>query len=118
MKLIMEQISGSNIIGGLPSCHCFTRPEFHKTSSLMPSKGKLPVTHEVVVGFDDEAKTVVDRLIRGSEQLEVVPIVGMPGLGETTFAKKVFNNPSVLHHFDIHFWCSVSQVYNKKNVLL
>ncbi|KAL3533140.1 hypothetical protein ACH5RR_006661 [Cinchona calisaya] len=84
----------------------------------MKSKDKISLTHEVVVGLVDEAEKLIDRLIRGSSNLEIIPIIGMPGLGKTTLAKKLYRNPSVLHPFHIHFWCSVSHVYNKKNLLL
>lgn len=42
------------------------------------------VEEDDVVGFDDEAQTVIDRLLGGSDDLEVIPVVGMPGLGKTS----------------------------------
>ncbi|KAL3509033.1 hypothetical protein ACH5RR_028434 [Cinchona calisaya] len=101
-------------MGNLPSNQIFEGQVVSKTSSLMPSKRKITTIHEVIVELKDEAKKVTDRLIGGSKNLEIIPIVAMPGLGKTTLAKKVYNNPSILHHFDIRLWNTVFQVYNKK----
>ncbi|KAL3509001.1 hypothetical protein ACH5RR_028402 [Cinchona calisaya] len=118
IKLIKTQIIGSSITESLPSYQMFKGQEVHKISSLMPSKGTIPITHELGVELEDEADKVIDRLVIGSKNLEIIPIVGMPGLGKTTLAKSVYNHPSILHHFHIHLWCSVSQVYNTKKLLL
>ncbi|CAA2974782.1 late blight resistance homolog R1A-3 [Olea europaea subsp. europaea] len=42
----------------------------------------------------------------------------MPGLGKTTLANKLFNDPSIVYYFDKCAWCVVSQTYKKKNVLI
>lgn len=73
---------------------------------------------EIVVGFEDEAETIINRLTTGSIELEIVPIVGMPGRGKTTLAKKVYNSPSVRCTFHTYAWCSVTQVYAGKRLLL
>ncbi|KAL3509036.1 hypothetical protein ACH5RR_028437 [Cinchona calisaya] len=118
IKLIKTQIINLSITKSPPSYQIYEGQEVGKTSSLMPSKGKNPINHEVVVELEDETEKVIDRLVGGSENLEIIPIVGMAGLGKTTLAKKVYNNRSILHHFHIRLWCSVSQLYNKKKLLL
>ncbi|CDP21055.1 unnamed protein product [Coffea canephora] len=80
IKHFKDQISGSIIIESLPSFHSLRAPEVSKTSSYILSKGKMPIAHEVMVGLDDEAAKVIERLIWGPEQVEIVPIVGMTGL--------------------------------------
>ncbi|XP_027166156.1 putative late blight resistance protein homolog R1B-17 [Coffea eugenioides] len=118
IKRFKDQISGSSVIESIPSFHSLRAPEVSKTSSRMLSKGKMPIAHEVMVGFDDELAKVIERLIWGPEQVEIVPIVGMAGLGKTTLANKVYNDSSVICNFHIRLWCTVSQAYNMKNVLL
>ncbi|KAH0678281.1 hypothetical protein KY284_019366 [Solanum tuberosum] len=41
----------------------------------------------------------------------------MPGLGKTTLANKVYKNTFVATHFNVCAKCTVSQKYNKSNVL-
>ncbi|XP_027166577.1 putative late blight resistance protein homolog R1B-14 [Coffea eugenioides] len=52
-----------------------------------------------------------------SKQLEVVAIHGMLGLGKTTLAKKVLNDPRIEYHFFTRIFVPVSNVYNKQEVL-
>ncbi|CAI9111894.1 OLC1v1012230C1 [Oldenlandia corymbosa var. corymbosa] len=85
---------------------------------MAPAVGKIPDSHERVVGLDDEAKIIIDRLARGTKQLDVVSIVGMAGLGKTSLAKKVYHHPHISRHFQVRSWLTVSQEYNTKSLLI
>ncbi|CAL5427992.1 unnamed protein product [Camellia sinensis] len=84
----------------------------------LPAKKAPVVEEENVVGFDTEAKTLVDRLNGGKEELVVVSVIGMGGLGKTTLAKKVFTDPAIEFEFYIRAWIYISQEYNRKEVFL
>lgn len=71
-----------------------------------------------VVGFEDEAKKVIELLTGESEQLEVISIIGMLGLGKTTLAKKVLNDPKIEYEFYTRVFVNVSQEYERKEVFL
>nr|XP_027076896.1 late blight resistance protein R1-A-like [Coffea arabica] len=86
------------------------RKSFH-----IESKRSTPVLNEVL---DDEVKTIIDRLTRGSKLLDLVSIVGMAGLGKTTLANRVYNDPLISSHFHILAWCTVYQVYSIQDLLL
>ncbi|XP_004239469.2 putative late blight resistance protein homolog R1B-16 [Solanum lycopersicum] len=73
---------------------------------------------EEMVGFQDVMYTLRGKLIRGSSKLDVISIVGMPGLGKTTIANKLFFDQLVVSHFDVRAQCCVSQVYTRKDLLL
>ncbi|XP_027151248.1 putative late blight resistance protein homolog R1B-23 isoform X1 [Coffea eugenioides] len=88
------------------------------TSGSLISPAIVPNVDEVVIDLDDQAELIMDRLTRGTLQQQVVSIVGMPGLGKTTLAKKVYNDPSITYHFHIRAWCYISQVYRKRELLL
>ncbi|XP_027178107.1 putative late blight resistance protein homolog R1A-3 [Coffea eugenioides] len=90
----------------------------NKTSIHIPSQFTVAMHDEDLVGLDDAVETITHRLTRGSKQLDVVPIVGMPGLGKTTLANKVYTASSVRSHFHVHGWCRVSQMCNKHNLLV
>ncbi|KAM3323047.1 putative late blight resistance protein R1A-10 [Capsicum chacoense] len=76
------------------------------------------VEEDDVVGFDEEAQKVIDRLLEGSDDLEVVPVVGMPGLGKTTLANKIFKHPKIEYEFFTRLWLYISQSYKVKELYL
>lgn len=89
--------------------YCIIPPRVSRTTSM---------TREEMVGFQEVMDTLKRQLIRGSSHLDVISIVGMPGLGKTTLANKLFFDQSVVTHFNVHAQCCVSQVYTRKDLLL
>lgn len=73
---------------------------------------------EDMVGFNDQAEIVIERLTTGPKDLDIVTIFGMPGLGKTTLAKKVYEHPSVTKHFHVRSWYCISQMYDIRELLL
>ncbi|KAK6787306.1 hypothetical protein RDI58_015831 [Solanum bulbocastanum] len=61
-----------------------------------------------VVGFEKDAEIIMMKLIRGTEERDVISIFRMPGLGKTTLESKVYNNPSIVNYFDVKAWCITS----------
>lgn len=86
-------------------------------SDIKSSQNDTPVNNEMV-GFKDQSEMIKNQLLRGSKQLDVVSIIGMPGLGKTTLAKNVYDDPAISFHFHVRSWCCVSQVYGKRRLLL
>ncbi|XP_060194812.1 putative late blight resistance protein homolog R1B-17 isoform X2 [Lycium barbarum] len=77
----------------------------------------FPSIDEEVVGFEKDAESIIQQLTGGTKGLDVISIFGMPGLGKTTLARKVYNNHSIVNHFDVKIWCAVSQAYNRRMLL-
>ncbi|KAK1309921.1 Disease resistance protein RPP13 [Acorus calamus] len=72
------------------------------------------IDDDEIVGFDDDARRVVRQLTALGDELRVVTIVGMGGLGKTTLAKKVYN---VQMGFECVAWISVGQNCQEVNLL-
>ncbi|KAM3359131.1 hypothetical protein P3S68_022064 [Capsicum galapagoense] len=91
-------------------------------SMVEPSK-RQPIQHsdlmydEEIVGFHNDMKRIIQHLIQGANELDVVPIVGMGGQGKTTCARKVYNSDAIVSHFDVRAWCIISQTYNRRELL-
>ncbi|XP_042495167.1 putative disease resistance protein RGA3 [Macadamia integrifolia] len=73
---------------------------------------------EVFGRIDDKSK-LVDMLVNSSNDqiISVIPIVGMGGIGKTTFAQLVFNDPLIVKSFDLRTWVCVSEEFEVKRLL-
>ncbi|XP_010511059.1 PREDICTED: probable disease resistance protein RF45 [Camelina sativa] len=67
------------------------------------------------MAMEENVKTLVGHLVE-EDNVQVVSITGMGGLGKTTLARQVFNHEDVQRHFDGLAWVCVSQDFTRKNV--
>uniref|UniRef100_A0A0E0ENK5 Uncharacterized protein n=1 Tax=Oryza meridionalis TaxID=40149 RepID=A0A0E0ENK5_9ORYZ len=72
-----------------------------------------------IFGRDNDKGEVVKLLLdqRDEHKLQVLPVVGMGGLGKTTFAKMVYNDSSVHEHFQLKMWHCVSDNFEAGSLL-
>ncbi|XP_058213375.1 toMV susceptible protein tm-2-like [Rhododendron vialii] len=77
-----------------------------------------------VVGFDYLIETLVPKVLDEDLHHRVVSIIGFPGLGKTTLARKVYNSArqskvynSHRQRFDCAAWICVSESPNEKGLL-
>ncbi|XP_043705570.1 putative disease resistance protein RGA3 [Telopea speciosissima] len=96
----------------------------HSTSSMMKNKTEDRQTTSViddseVVGRADDKSVLVDMLVKTctDQIISVFPIAGMGGLGKTTLAQLVFNDPLTKDHFDLRMWVCVSEPFEVPRLL-
>ncbi|KAG6437991.1 hypothetical protein SASPL_102922 [Salvia splendens] len=66
-----------------------------------------------VFGFDEDILRMMHRITGSSsyDNLQILPIVGMGGIGKSTLARLIYNDPVIIKHFHIRAWVTVSQDY-------
>ncbi|TVU05132.1 hypothetical protein EJB05_48284, partial [Eragrostis curvula] len=64
-----------------------------------------------IIGREEDMEAVVMMLLdqRDEHNVQVLPIIGMGGVGKTTLAKMVYNDKRVRDHFEKRMWHCVSQ---------
>ncbi|KAJ1688762.1 hypothetical protein LUZ63_012917 [Rhynchospora breviuscula] len=70
--------------------------------------------------IEEDTTMLVDLLITDEslrENVSAVAIVGMPGIGKTTLAKKVFNDPEIQREFPLKIWVCVSECLKEVELL-
>ncbi|XP_031118677.1 putative late blight resistance protein homolog R1B-17 [Ipomoea triloba] len=75
---------------------------------------------DAMVGQSEELDKVMSQLLGGKDKqpLQVMALVGMGGIGKTTFAKRIYDEPRVISHFDLRAWTTMSQEHNKGQAIL
>ncbi|XP_019173960.1 PREDICTED: putative late blight resistance protein homolog R1A-10 isoform X1 [Ipomoea nil] len=83
-----------------------------------PSQPTSNVEDNAMVGHSEELDEVKSQLFRDSlKQRQVMAMVGMGGIGKTTFAKRIYNDPLVTSHFKFRAWTTLSQEHDKRQAL-
>ncbi|KAK4787225.1 hypothetical protein SAY86_011058 [Trapa natans] len=79
----------------------------HRGDALLIDKTDL-------VGIEERKRYLVQCLIEGTSEREAVSMYGMGGLGKTTLAKQVYEDPTVKKHFSIRVWITLSSSSKKE----
>ncbi|KAK7258762.1 hypothetical protein RIF29_24347 [Crotalaria pallida] len=78
------------------------------------------IAQSEIYGREEEKNEIMDFLVGDAsnfeEDLSIIPIVGMGGLGKTTLAQHIFNNDRVDRLFKPRIWVCVSDDFSLKKM--
>ncbi|KAL0319037.1 UNVERIFIED_CONTAM: putative late blight resistance proteinR1A-4 [Sesamum angustifolium] len=81
--------------------------------------GRLaPSANDTTTGLDSHLLQLKERLVGDEPRLQMVSIVGMGGIGKTTLARTVYDDPLIVQNFEIRAWVTISQEYDMRETLL
>ncbi|XP_030938610.1 putative disease resistance protein RGA1 [Quercus lobata] len=74
---------------------------------------------EDVIGREEDKKAIIGSLLDPNleENVSVLPILGIGGLGKTTVAQLVFNDEEIKSHFELKLWVCVSDDFDVKIIV-
>ncbi|KAL8517872.1 hypothetical protein ACS0TY_009254 [Phlomoides rotata] len=85
--------------------------------SISGSKPSSNIKEDIIVGFEEDLMEIKGHLFGEPSKLQITPIVGMGGIGKTTLAAYVHDDPLSVYHFDVRAFVTVSQKYNEWGIL-
>ncbi|KAI3463679.1 hypothetical protein Pfo_020342 [Paulownia fortunei] len=104
----LVKIKGKKGMGNLQS----------KSSTIVTSSRPLPSDKSTMVGFHKHLIQIMSALSTEESNLQILPIVGMGGIGKTILAANVYSNPYIVEHFQMYAWVTISQEYCVSELLL
>ncbi|KAJ9129307.1 hypothetical protein P3X46_033890 [Hevea brasiliensis] len=100
----------------------FFLEERHEERRIAANKGR-DQTHsfppEVVVGREHDKEAIIELLLKSNdeENVSIIPIIGIGGLGKTTLAQLVYNDEKVKGQFELKAWACVSDNFDVKLIV-
>ncbi|XP_062119370.1 putative disease resistance protein RGA1 [Humulus lupulus] len=77
------------------------------------------VRQEDVIGRDMDRLAIISKLLleSGEDNVSIIAVVGIGGLGKTMLAKSVFNDDQDQKHFELKMWVCVSDDFDLKQIV-
>ncbi|XP_044466545.1 disease resistance protein RGA2-like [Mangifera indica] len=102
------------------------RQKFHLVESHVDVRRVIPKERETnpffqasdVIGREEDKENMISILTQTNhDNVSVIPIVGIGGLGKTTLSKMVYNDVRVNSHFKLKMWVCVSDDFDVNRLM-
>ncbi|KAL4600404.1 hypothetical protein ACB092_11G197300, partial [Castanea dentata] len=101
------------------------KEDFHFSQSFVEpqvmnrERGTYSFVFEEVVGRENDKEVIIERLFNDNvvENISIIPIVGIGGLGKTTLAQLVYNDENVDKNFELKLWICISDIFDVKRIV-
>ncbi|KAK9016430.1 hypothetical protein V6N11_078930 [Hibiscus sabdariffa] len=111
---IQSQISFLNLVQRDHALETSFMANRRRQTHSFVSKGEI-------IGRDNDKaallKLLLDTEFESEENVVIVPIVGIGGLGKTALAQFVYNDEMIKDHFELRMWVCVSDVFDVKVIV-
>ncbi|KAJ8755399.1 hypothetical protein K2173_019197 [Erythroxylum novogranatense] len=113
ISLSLQKIKEDAIVYGLQVGVLETRPQMIESREIHSHIDKSRI-----IGRKNDVLEVV-KLLAGSEdqELSILPLVGIAGVGKTALAQLLYDDGDVKRHFSVRMWVCVSQNFEVKKIL-
>nr|XP_023898484.1 putative disease resistance protein RGA3 [Quercus suber] len=77
------------------------------------------IPQDEVVGREEDKQKIIKFLLDTNveDNVSIIPIVGIGGLGKTTLAQIIYNDENVKAHFELKLWICVSDNFDVKKIV-
>ncbi|KQK07386.1 disease resistance protein RGA2 [Brachypodium distachyon] len=93
----------------------------HPSNPSRETSGEIDKSGVVGEKIKEDTRALVAKILQTGDgvnnNIMVVAIVGVGGIGKTTLAQNVFNNESIQSEFDKKIWLSVNQNFDRTELL-
>ncbi|CAH1440956.1 unnamed protein product [Lactuca virosa] len=72
---------------------------------------EIPVESQII-GRERDKEALLMKLLGSDENVGIVSIVGMAGVGKTALAKVLYNEEKLKDHFELRAWVCVTEAYS------
>ncbi|KAL0421741.1 UNVERIFIED_CONTAM: putative late blight resistance proteinR1A-10 [Sesamum latifolium] len=95
------------------------QPEDDNAALVLSRTDQIEAKAAKIFGLDHELVRLKDRLLKEARHpLDVTTIVGMAGIGKTTLAKEIYEDPDIVSHFECRAFVSIGPEYALREIKL